>query len=49
MVLANDKEGNRGTRLTLLSYQVAKARRTGGAAAKCSNHTDSHLTFIDPI
>ncbi len=36
-------------RLTLLSYQVAKARRTGGAAAKCSNQADLHLTFIDPI
>jgi hypothetical protein len=32
-----------------LSCQVAKARRIGGAAAKCSNQTDLYLTFIDPI
>jgi hypothetical protein len=41
--------GNRGARLTLLSYQAAKARRICCAAAKCSNQTDLHLTFIDPI
>jgi hypothetical protein len=28
---------NRGARFTLLSYQVAKARLFGNAAAKCSN------------
>jgi hypothetical protein len=32
-----------------LSYQAAKARRICCAAAKCSNQTDLHLTFIDPI
>src|SRR6266567_834005 len=36
-------------RSTLLSYQAAKARRICGAAPKCSNQTDLHLTFIDPI
>ncbi len=36
-------------RLTLLSYQAAKARRICCAAAKCSNQTDLHLTVIDPI
>ncbi len=41
--------GNRGARFTLLSYQAAKARRICCAAAKCSNQTDLHLTFIDPI
>ena len=41
--------GNRSARLTLLSYQAAKARRICCAAAKCSNQTDLHLTFIDPI
>jgi hypothetical protein len=41
--------GNRGARLALLSCQVAKTRRIGSAAAKCSNQTDLHLTFIDPI
>jgi hypothetical protein len=41
--------GNRGTRLTLLSYQVAETRQTGSAAAKCSSQTDLRLTFIDPI
>jgi hypothetical protein len=33
----------------LLSYQVAKTRRIGSAAAKCSNQADLHLTFTDPI
>jgi hypothetical protein len=32
-----------------LSCQVAKTRRIGSAAAKCSNQADLHLTFIDPI
>ncbi len=41
--------GNRGARFTLLSYQAAKARRICCAATKCSNQTDLHLTFIDPI
>ncbi len=41
--------GDRGARLTLLSYQAAKTRRICGAAAKCSNQTDLHLTFVDPI
>ncbi len=36
-------------RLTLLSCQATKARRICCAAAKCSNQTDLHLTFIDPI
>jgi hypothetical protein len=40
--------GNGGTRVTLLTYQVAKTRRIGSAAAKCSNQADLHLTFIDP-
>ena len=41
----------RGTRPTLLSYQVAKTGRTaiGSAAAKCSNQADLHSTFIDPL
>ena len=34
---------------SLLTCQVAKARRIGGAAAKCSNQTDLPLIFIDPI
>jgi hypothetical protein len=38
-----------GIRLTLLSYQVAKIRRIGSAAAKRSNQADLHPTFIDPI
>ena len=33
----------------LSSCQVAKARRIGGAAARCSNETDPYLTFIGPI
>jgi hypothetical protein len=41
--------GNRGTRLTLLSYRVAKTRLIGGAAVECSNQADLHLTFTDPI
>ncbi len=40
---------NRRTRFTLLNYQVAKTRRIGSAAAKCSNQTDLHLTLIDQI
>jgi hypothetical protein len=42
--------GSRGDTIdTLLSYQAAKARRLCCAAAKCSNQTDLHLTFIDLI
>ena len=37
------------TRLALLSYQAAKSRGICGAAPKCSNQADLHLTFIDPI
>jgi hypothetical protein len=35
--------------VTLLTCQVAKAKRIGSAAAKCSNQADLHPTFIDPI
>jgi hypothetical protein len=38
-----------GTRFTLLSYQAAKTRSIGSAAGKCSNQTDLHLTFTDPV
>ena len=38
----------RGARFTLLSYQVAKARRTGSAAAMCSNQADLRLALPDP-
>jgi len=38
-----------GRQVTLLTYQVAKAKRIGSAAAKCSNQADLHSTFIDPI
>lgn len=32
-----------------LSYQVAEAEPIGGAAVKCSNQADLHLTLNDPI
>jgi hypothetical protein len=35
--------------VTLSTCQVAKAKRIGSAAAKCSNQADLHSTFIDPI
>ena len=38
-----------GARLTLLSYQATKAKRICGAAARCSNQADLHLTFTDLI
>ncbi len=41
--------GTATAQLTVFSYQVAKTRRIGSATAKCSNQTDSHLTFTDPI
>jgi len=46
---SSGRRGNRGTRLTLLSYQVAKTRRMCGAAAKCSNQTDLRPALTDPI
>jgi hypothetical protein len=32
-----------------LTYQVAEAKRIGGAAANGSNQADLHLIFTDPI
>ena len=37
------------TKVPLLTCQVAKARRIGSAAAKCSNQANLVLTFTDPI